>query len=251
MDPASVGLLALAFIVATIAVGAFVKGITGLGLPIFAIPALAMFMPVESAVVIMTIPSLLANGWLITAHRQHVKILAEHRAFLVLGVIGTFAGTWVLASFNDDILKTLLAIWLGVYLLQKFLGKDTSRIFSGRGGVSGPLGFSAGALQGATGISAPVVAPYFHARDLTLSAYAFAVAFAFALFTIAQLAAMTTVNLLTPALLGFSVLASVTTLVFTPLGVRYSSRLSQKVFDRFLLGTFVLIELKLAYDIVT
>lgn len=251
MDLASLGLAPLAFIAVTIAIGAFFKGVTGLGLPIFAIPALALFVPVESAVIIMALPSLIANIWLIAVHRDKLPLITGHRAFLGLGFVGAIAGTWVLASSSDTLLRALLAAWLGVYLLQRFLHGDTSRIFSGGSNLGGLVGFAAGALQGATGISAPVIAPYFHARKLTLSTYAFAVAFAFALFAVAQIAAMTGGGLLTPTLLGYSVLATVTTMLFIPVGVKYARKLTQQKFDRFLLAIFVLIEFKLLYDIIT
>lgn len=249
MELATIGVLPIAIILTTIAVGAFVKGITGLGLPIFAIPALALFVPVDTAVVVMALPTLVANVWLVAVHRDKLPLMRDHRAFLGLGFVGTFAGTWFLANLHDSILRTLLAAWLGVYLWQHFAGRAKSKIFSGASGLAGPLGFAAGSLQGATGISAPVIAPYFHARDFTLSTYAFAVAFAFALFALAQLSAMTTVHLLTPTLLGYSLLATVTTMLAMPVGIRFAHRLSREVFDRFLLTVFILIELKLVYDI--
>lgn len=249
MDLVSIGFVPVAFILATIAIGAFIKGITGLGLPIFAIPALAMFVPVETAVIVMALPSLAANIWLIVVHREHMSLMRDHRTFLALGFIGAVAGTWILATIDDGLLRGLLAGWLGLYLLQHYTGRAKSDMFSGQSGLAGPLGLAAGSLQGATGISAPVIAPYFHARGLTLSAYAFAVAFTFALLAVAQLSTMTTVNMFTPTLLGYSLLATVTTLLFVPLGVRFAKNLRRELFDRFLPLLFVMFEIKLLYDI--
>lgn len=249
VELASFGLLPTIFVLITIAVGALIKGVTGLGLPVFAIPVLAIFVPVESAVVIMALPSLVANIWLVVVHRKQFPLMGNHRTFLALGFVGALIGTWFLAHIDDAVLRMLLATWLGVYLLQHFTGRAKSGAFSGKGGLAGPLGLAAGSLQGATGISAPVIAPYFHAHGLTLSTYAFAVAFSFALFTVAQLSAMATVKLLTPALLSYSVLATITTMIFIPVGVRFSGNLTRESFDRFLPVLFILIELKLLYDI--
>ena len=249
MDLATLGVLPLLIVVGAIAFGAFVKGITGLGLPIFAIPALALFIPVESAVVILALPALVANLWLIVVHREHLPLLRDHKAFLIFGFIGTLVGTWALAHLDDTILRAILAVWLGVYLLQYAWRKGAPQTISSSPHVGGPLGFAAGALQGATGISAPIIAPYFHARNLTLAAYAFAVAFAFALFSVAQLSAMATTRLLTPTLLGYSILATITIMIFTPVGIRFSRNLSKQAFEWFLLSIFLLIEIKLVYDI--
>ena len=63
------GGLDLVVIVAAIAIGAFVKGATGGGLPQIAIPVMAAFIGVERSVVIMAIPGVVANGWLVWSHR--------------------------------------------------------------------------------------------------------------------------------------------------------------------------------------
>ena len=249
MDLTAIGLIPATIIITTIAIGAFLKGVTGVGLPIFAIPALAMFLPVDNAVVVMAIPSLVANAWLIVVHWEHLPIMKEHRTFLALGFIGALLGTWLLATIDDSLLRIVLASWLGIYLLQHYARRTTSDVYAGKADLAGVLGLAAGALQGTTGISAPVVAPYYHARGLTLSAYAFAVACTFALLAAGQLSAMTTVRLFTPTLLGYGLLATVTTLVFLPIGVRFGRKMQQRTFDRFLPIVFVLIEIKLVYDI--
>jgi uncharacterized membrane protein YfcA len=96
-----------------------------------------------------------------------------------------------------------------------------------------------------------VIAPYYHAHGLTLSAYAFAVACTFALLSAGQLSVMTTVDLITPALFGYSLLATLTTMLFMPVGVRLARNLSRERFEQILPVLFVLIEVKLIYDIVT
>jgi uncharacterized membrane protein YfcA len=250
VDVGSIGLMPALIILVTIAMGATMKGITGIGLPIFAIPALAMFVPVDVAVVVMALPTLVANGWLIFIHREHLPIMRAHRAFLALGFVGALVGTWFLAHLDDAVLRTLLAAWLGIYLIQFFVGKAGSDLFSGGARFAGPLGFAAGTFQGSTGISAPVIAPYYHARGLTLSAYAFAVACSFALLSAGQLTAMTGAELMTPALFGYSILATITTMLFMPVGVRLARNLSRESFDRILPVLFVIIEVRLIYDIV-
>ena len=66
----------LVVIVVAIGVGAFVKGVTGTGLPQIAIPVMAAVIGVERAVIIMAIPGILSNGWW-SARTGHV---ADRRA---------------------------------------------------------------------------------------------------------------------------------------------------------------------------
>jgi hypothetical protein len=242
----SLGLLASAML--AIGIGALAKGITGVGLPILAVPVLASFTSVEEAVVLMVLPSVAANGWLIITHRKWA-VLRRHRSFLISGLAGGVLGTWLLSILNDHWLKLILAIWLGIYLLQYFSRQSYDRYFSGHDGMGPVLGIAAGTVQGASGISAPIVAPYFHANGLTREAYAFATAFTFLLFSGAQIATMIRLDLLTPERTIVGLIAVVPTLLFTQLGIRWARRISETTFQRILLALFVAMELKLLIDI--
>ena len=160
----SLGLLAAAML--AIGIGALAKGMTGVGLPILAVPVLASFTSIEEAVVLMVLPSIAANGWLVIIHKKW-SVLSQHRSFLIFGLAGGVFGTWLLSILNDHWLKLILAIWLGVYLLQYISRQSYNRYFSGHNRMRPILGIAAGIVQGASGISAPIVAPYFHANGLT------------------------------------------------------------------------------------
>jgi len=240
------GLLAPAIL--AIAIGGTAKGITGVGLPILAVPVLASFTSVEEAVVLMVLPGLAANGWLVGTHRKWA-VLRNHGGFLLAGLAGGVLGTWLLSVVGDRWLKLMLAIWLGVYLIQYFSERSYERYFSGRGGLGPILGMTAGTIQGASGISAPIVAPYFHANGLVREAYAFATAFTFLLFAGAQIAAMNKMDLLTAERLMVGLIIVVPTLLFTQLGIRLAHRISEQTFHRILLALFVAMELKLVIDI--
>ncbi len=232
-----------------ISLGALLKGMTGMGLPMFAVPALATMTSVENAVVLMIIPGIAANLWLVVTHRRYARLLKEHLPFLVCGFAGGFFGTWLLQVTGDRMLKILLATWLGVYLVQYFMKKEPLGMFGANPNAGYPLGFAAGTIQGATGISAQVVAPYFYARGLLQQPYAFAVAFAFLILGGSQLAGAASFDLFTMNRIQLSLLALIPTLVFTWVGTRMSHKLSADAFRRILLVTFVLMEVKLIVDI--
>lgn len=236
--------------VLAISLGSLVKGITGMGLPLFAVPALASLTTVEEAVVLMVFPSLGANLWLVVSHRQYRQLIKEHMPFVVTGFAGALVGTWLLQSLDDRWLKLLVVIWLGLYLIQYFTNRDALEIFGANRKMGYPLGAAAGIVQGASGLSGQVVGPYFHARGLSRHPYAFAVAFTFFVLTIAQLTAMTNLDLLTPERTRMSLLALVPALLFTQAGIALSSKVSHAVFTKVLIATFILMEMKLIYDII-
>lgn len=249
MDLSQISFGLLAITLAAIALGSLAKGITGVGLPILAVPVLASFTSVEEAVVLMALPGLAANGWLVITHRRW-SALRSHVRFLLPGVIGIVLGTWLLSTLDDRWLKLILATWLGVYLLQYFSKRSWDHYFSGRGGTAPVLGLAAGTVQGAAGISAPIVAPYFHANGLVRETYAFAAGFTFFLLSVTQVAAMGRFGLFTGERLTIGLSVVIPTLLFTHAGIRLSRRIREETFHRILLALFVLMELKLIFDIV-
>ena len=69
MDLNTIDIGLLVFVLAAISLGGLFKGMTGLGLPMFAVPALAVVTSVEEAVVLMIIPGLGTNLWPESPHR--------------------------------------------------------------------------------------------------------------------------------------------------------------------------------------
>jgi uncharacterized membrane protein YfcA len=247
LNPMDPGLLATVLL--AISIGALLKGMTGLGLPLFAVPALATITSVEEAVVLMIIPGIGANLWLVISHRQYRSLLREHLPFLISGFVGGIAGTALLVVVDDRWLKILLATWLALYLLQYFIAKNSMEIFRGRGNVAYGLGLAGGTIQGATDISAQIVAPYYHGRALAPAAYAFLVTFTFLLFSTAQMTTAVGTNLLTPERLQLSLVALIPTLIFTRIGISLAGTLSQETFNKILLVAFCLMEIKLVFDV--
>lgn len=240
----ALALLALIFV--ALGVGSFAKGVTGIGLPLFAIPLLASFIGVERAVVIMVVPSLASNVWLVWVHRRAAPPAAQTRSFLVFGVAGGLAGTWLLAAANARALTLMLALWLGLYLVMMIVRPQLR--LSRPQAAAPPWGFVAGAVQGATGMSAPVIAPFLSGLGLVKDAFVFSIALAFTLFSVAQVAAMLHFDLLTAERALQGMIALVPVAIFLPLGVRWARRLSAVAFQRALFATLVVVELRLLYD---
>lgn len=239
----------LAAVLAAISVGALLKGMMGLGLPLFVVPLLATLTTVGEAVLLMIIPGIGANLWVVMNRRRYRSMIVQHMPFLVSGFLGGVAGTAMLHVISDRALKILLVFWLAIYLLQYFLGKKPMRLFTGQGAFGYAAGLIAGVTQGSTGISAQVVAPYYHGRNLAAPAYAFLVAFTFLLFSAGQMTAALGTHLLTPQLLQLSLAALVPTLIFTRIGIRLADRISLELFNKGLLVVFCLMEVALLADV--
>lgn len=250
MDLSSISLWLVIAVLAVISFGALVKGMTGLGLPLFAVPAIATLTSVEEAVVLMIIPGLGSNIWLVANHRRFAGLLREHLPFLIAGFLGGIGGTFLLVAVDDRWLKLILAAWLALYLIQYVLGDILRSVFQARGATAAAVGLTAGTIQGATGVSAHIVAPYFHGRNVAPEAYAFLVACAFLTFSFAQLSTAIGTDLFTAERLTLGFIALVPTLLFTRIGIGLAGRISNEVFQKVLLVLFVLMEIKLIVDVV-
>lgn len=249
MDPSSIDIVFAATVLTAISLGSLIKGMTGLGLPLIGVPAIATFASVEEAVVLMIIPVLGSNLWLVASHRRFLKLLKEHLPFLIAGFAGGVAGTFLLVAVDDRWLKLLLAAWLAIYLLQYFLGDAMRVVFQARGVASALLGLTAGTVQGATGVSAHIVAPYFNGRDVLPQAYAFLIASAFLICSSAQLVTAASSELFTAGRAWLGILALVPVLLFTRIGIGLAGRVSKQAFQRLLVVLFVLMEIKLLLDV--
>ncbi len=249
MDVAGINLWLIAIVLSLVALGAWIKGLTGMGLPVFAVPAVATFTTVEEAVILMIIPGLGSNLWLIVSHRRHSASLAAHKPFMIAGFLGGVAGTLLLDQFDDRLLKSLLALWLGIYLLQRLIHRGSRLTFRPSGPLAAAIGGLAGTTQGAVGISSQIVAPYFNRRDIEPTNFAFLMSTAFLVFSVAQLITALTEGLFTPDRVAIGTAALIPVAIFTQLGIRYASRVSQDLFQKILLGVFFLMELKLLWDV--
>ena len=88
----------LIIIFLALAAGSLVKGISGLGLPLTAIPVMASFMDVDRAVAIMVIPGVLINIWLLWTYRASAVQIPKLPLVCVTGVLGVIAGALILSS---------------------------------------------------------------------------------------------------------------------------------------------------------
>lgn len=245
------GVLDLVVILAAIATGAFIKGATGTGLPQIAIPVMAAFLGVERAVVVMAIPGVVANGWLVWSHRQEARHTRDLPVMLAGGAVGSVVGTMLLKSLDARILSGILAAVIVTYIVLATLRPGFT--FSPRVTrvASPPVGVAAGGLQGATGISGPLLSTYLHGFGLPPRAYVFAISSLFFAFSVVQTTTLFAVGLYTPARLGESLLALLPIAVALPLGSHTARRLSAGTFRRVILVLLAVSAVMLAREAVT
>ena len=161
--------LALSFV--ALFLGGMLKGATGIGAPIMAIPLLSSFYGVPTAVVLFSLPNLLTNGFQLWQHRAHVAPLGLVLPFAIGGFLGAVIGTLMLARLAPDILLFLIAIAVFLFIGFK-LARPNLKLPTPIGRlIAAPVGLIGGVMHGAVGLSAPVSIPFLSALQLGRPAF--------------------------------------------------------------------------------
>jgi uncharacterized membrane protein YfcA len=225
----------LVVIVAAIAVGAFIKGATGGGLPQIAIPVMAVFIGVEHAVVVMAIPGVIANGWLVWTLRHEARGTRDLPGMVITCTVGAIAGTLLLHSLDGRVLSGVLALVIIAYIAIALLHPGFTIPPRITRFASPPIGLAAGGLQGATGISGPLLTTWLHGFGLKPRAYVFALSTLFFVSACVQTVTLAGIGLYTRDRLVESLLALIPIALTLPLGTAAARRLSPQTFQRIVL----------------
>ncbi len=241
----------LLIILVAISVGSFVKGATGSGLPLIVIPVMSVFLGIERSVVIMAIPGIVTNGWLIWAFRSHLRATRDLPVLVGVGIAGAIVGTIALDVLDPAILALAMAVSIWTYIAIVLNGFETALSPEVTRVASPVIGLGSGLLYGATGIAGPVITTYLHSMRLSRPVFILSLSILFQVYSISQAITLARLGLYTPARVFESFVALVPMMVIIPLASRMASRLSQRAFERMILVLLGATSLKLAWDGVT
>lgn len=215
--------------------GSAVKSISGMGLPLIAVPIISAVTDVETAVAVIAIPNLLINVAMAWRARD---VRAETRDLPVLGatgLIGGVVGTFALVNWSEEPLVAILVAVVIVYVVT-FVRSPSFAIDPATGRRLAPfVGTGAGLLQGAIGISGPIVGSWIHSYRLPRRAHILSVTFMFSLAGLSQLITLLIQGELDGRWL-VALLGCIPALATIPFGERLRDRFSSEGFDRFIVG---------------
>lgn len=236
------------YVFVALALGGILKGATGAGTPVIAVPVLTMIYGVKFAIVIMLMPNLLTNIGQAWMHRERQPSKFLVWSFAVAGCVGVLIGTAMLVSVSQLTLTLFVAATIFGYVGLRLGKPDWKLEMALAKMISVPTGVAAGFLQGATGLSAPVSITFFNALRLDRLGFIASISVYFSLTTFPQIVALWYLDLLTWANLALSFAAFLFVLLFMPVGAMLARKLSRDAFDRATLVMLVLIAFKLVWD---
>lgn len=231
-----------------LALGGLLKGATGAGAPVVAVPVIAMLYDVRFAVAMLVVPNLITNLWQGWKYRRHMMPLPFTLRFAAAGMLGAGIGTVMLARLPSDALLALVAVAVFAYIAFRLARPDWTLAFGLARRVVLPVGAVAGVLQGAVGVSAPVSITFLNAMRPDRAAFVGTISVFFFAMSLSQIPLLAHYGILTWERLGWSMLALVPLMGFMPAGAALSRRVSKATFDRLILALLGLIALRLLYQ---
>lgn len=230
--------------------GATVKSVTGMGYPVLAVPLITLVLGVEDAVVLVALPNLAANAYLCWESRE-VRSQARDLPLLVgFGIVGAVVGTIALVSLPEEPLLIVLALAIGVFVINFFRRPDLAIDPRVATRWSPAVGTVTGLLQGAIGVSGPVVATWVHAYRLPPRVFVHTVTFIFGVTGAVQIVVLALQGQFTANRLVAAAAAAVPVAIVTPLGVRLRDRLAGPTFERVVLAVLLVSAASLVVDAV-
>jgi len=224
-----------------IAVAAFVKGCVAFGFPTVATPLLALVVDVKTAVAITIVPNIVMDG--VQAVRRGGVLGSVRRLapLLLFGLLGTVAGTYLLAVLSPRAATAVLGGFLLVYVALHAAGLSPRVPPRWERWLAGPVGLVAGVLGGVTNVPGTPLALYFQALGMDKHEFVRSVALSFLFYKLVQLGATAWYGLLTGSLLLASVGLTVVGLGGFALGLRVQDRLAERTFNRLVLALLAIL----------
>lgn len=228
-----------------LALGGILKGATGAGAPVIAVPILAMVYDVPMAVALFSIPNVVSNAWQGWQFRAHHLSRRFALTFALAGGVGAAIGTVMLAKLPAEALLLTVAFAAIAFVAFRVTKPDwaLSRAWGDR--LVGPAGLVGGVLQGAVGVSAPVSITFLNSMKLERPQFIATISVFFATMAVPQIPMLVSYGFLDWNRAGLSVLATGILFATMPLGTWLARHISRVTFDRIILVLLLGIALRL------
>ena len=229
------------------AMGGILKGATGVGAPLIAVPVMTSFVDIRFAVAVFVVPNLVINLIQSIIYR---RALTDKSFLLILCMsagLGAFAGSLTLYQASGGVLEMLMAGIILFYVAFRLYKPNWQLSISMAQKLSMPVGFFAGFLQGAFGISAPATLTFLNAIKFERSEFIIIVSVFFLTMSLIQLPTLFYLELMQIEHLVLGLLAVIPLMAFMPMGAFILRRSTSDFFDRVILAILVGVALRLLW----
>jgi hypothetical protein len=243
LDPALLLVIAVAFSTAGV-----IKGAIGMGLPTTAIAILTLSLGLREAVVLLLVPSLVANIWQIMRGGALLALLRRFWLLNAAACLGIWAGTMILFRVDPRLLSGLLGAVIMIYAALDLSSLQLKLRPKREAAWSASVGFGAGLLTGTTGSLLMPLVVYLQALGLDKDRFVQAVGLSLLIGTVAWAAALFDQDAVDGPAALLSGYALIPTLLGMMVGIWLRDRISQTLFRRIVSLFLLVIGGKLIYS---
>ena len=242
--------MSLILVLIAFALGGILKGATGAGAPVIAVPVMTLFFGAPFAVAVFAIPNLVTNIWQGWHFRKHALTGPLTLHFALAGALGAGLGSFMLAWLPTEALTLTVALSVLAYVGFRAWHPGWRLSLARAEKLAAPMGVLGGILQGAAGLSAPVSLSFLNALKLERPQFIVTISVFFFAMALVQVPLLVSLGLLTGERFLISCLALIPLTAAMPLGAWLARRISASTFDRVILGLLVLLSLRLIWQAV-
>jgi len=225
-------------ILAVFLAAGLVKGVTGMGLPTFAMALLSLCLPPLQAAGLLVVPSLLTNLWQLLAGAP-VYPLWQRFAPMMAGICaGTLVGSAL--ALPSEAGSIVLGLALVAYAAIGLTGVRWQVGPDAEDWLSPLMGILTGLLSAATGVFVLPAVPYLQALDMERDELVQAMGLSFTVSTMALAVTLAARDAWGPEVAGLSFAAQVPALAGMLLGQRLRKRMQPELFRRCFLAALLL-----------
>lgn len=231
----------LAAISATFFVAGMVKGVTGMGLPTVAMGVLSSLISPLTAASLLIVPSFVTNVWQLLAGSSFSALVRRFSLLAFAVVVGTFAGSYLLATGDTRLTTGALGGALILYAGHALLARQLHVPSTLEPLLSPVVGLITGLLTGATGVFVVPAVPYLQALGMEKEELVQALGLSFTVSTVALAGALAWHGAFRIDNLALSALAIVPALAGMWTGQIIRNRVSPTTFRRWFLLCLLLL----------
>jgi len=223
---------------AVLLTGACLQGLTGFGYSMFSLPLLALFMPVQEAVPILSMTSIVLN-LMVFLHARGSTSVKRVLPLLLAGAAGLPIGVYVLGRLDENFLKGAVGV-LVIISSVLYLSGFRVRVHREKSSMI-PVGLVSGVLNGSTTFSGPPVILFLSNQKVPRDAFRGSLAVYFLMLNVLAAPAFLAGGFLTQETALGAARGLPAVLAGGLLGNRLASRLGEGVFRQWALAALLLL----------
>jgi uncharacterized membrane protein YfcA len=228
----SLSWLALGAIAAAVFLGGMTKGALGIGMPLLAMPVIALFMSVPEALTVLSLPILITNLWQ-ALQGGHIKPMVRRFWLLAIALaIGIGIGAQGLVLFDQKVLYIVMGLVVIVQPILRLLKPDFHFSHPSRKVVGLIFATVSGVIGGMTGFFGPLLVVYLATLGLQKDHFTAAVSMMFVVGGLSLSIFLARLGFMKGPELMVSLAALFPALTGIYVGQLIRSRISQKQFEK-------------------